>query len=51
MGNLKLHYNLRFGTEKRGIFKGEEFPGPGTYDIPPYFANVPGYLIPQSSNS
>lgn len=47
MGKIILVIDIeRFGSEKRAIFKGEGIPGPGTYDIPPYFANVPSYLIP-----
>jgi len=40
----------RFGSESRVTDRNDVGPGPGTYNIPPYFANVPNYLIPNKSH-
>ncbi|CAD8199271.1 unnamed protein product [Paramecium pentaurelia] len=39
-----------FGSESRVTDRNDVGPGPGTYNIPPYFANVPNYLIPNKSH-
>lgn len=39
-----------FGSGMRGdLGKGGAEPGPGAYNIPPKFADVPKYLLPNGS--
>ena len=44
-------YVFRFGTENRAeLYRGSAEPGPGSYNLPPKFADVPKYLLDNSKN-